>query len=256
MIRRIYNAYLWHRSEYFTLSFPKSGKTWIKNTLADYYSHYYATHGQITFSPLVRIGKKRQVPRIIFTHAMPRSASFKQTREMMENLAKKSVILHVRDPRNVALTYYFQVIKRANIAEAAELSFPEFLRHPVMGIDRIIRFMNAGYGLRHTYKKFMLTRYEDYLANTQPEIERTLNFLDTPIDSKILAGSLKNISDTTRLIENEQLPGLGPQLNSYTEDSAVEQKWDLPSYMNYIGNSDIKYLDKCMKQLNPDFGYS
>lgn len=257
MIRQLISNYQLRHSDYIFLSFPKSGRTWIRSILKQYLSVYYDISAPDSSNPFRRIGKRRRIPLILFTHAYPRSRDFRRTAQVIDKLYGRPVILQVRDPRAVVFAYYFQVNKRTNVQEAKSLNFQEFVHHPVMGIDRIIRFMNTVYDTRCKFSKFSMTRHEDNLTDTFGELTRLLRFLEIPVDTQILERVIRQTPDTTRAIESGKLPQLetssrdtppGPRPTSGQNDKANE-------YTDYLETEDLEYLERCMQTLNPVFGY-
>ena len=50
------------------------------------------------------------------------------------------VLLMVRDPRDVVISGYFQVVRRLHLQTADSMSISDFIRNPRYGIEKSVRF--------------------------------------------------------------------------------------------------------------------
>jgi hypothetical protein len=89
---------------------------------------------------------------------------------------KKMVFLH-RDPRDMVVSAYFQVTKRAHLFDG---SMSEFIRSPQFGIERIARFNSAWLRYAAGNSRIHVVSYEQLHANPAGELQSICRFFDRP----------------------------------------------------------------------------
>lgn len=219
------------RDPFWGVSFPKSGRTWTKTLVERYYAERYDLPAFTfeEFAPWVRTGAWRRVPRLVFIHPHCEEPDPALTERFMTTLAPRRVLFIHRDPRDVVLTYYFRLRKRMGHAEALQLDFPTFLRHPALGLPRIVDFSNAWAAADGRFRDYLRVRFEDVRDEPAPQLERLLRFLGEEPDPAIVARVVAATADsTTRAVED---PGLGPAA------------------------ADLEYMRGEMARLDPVLGY-
>jgi hypothetical protein len=163
----------WERAHTCVVSFPKSGRTWLHVMLAR-----LARDPQAPFV--------LDVPGVLFTHddsdkpAQPLRADF-------ERYAARKVVLLVRDPRDVLVSYFAHRTRRDR-TYAGTLS--AFVREPGYGAERIVAFLAAWWAHRTVPRGFLLVRYEDLHADPRKELERLARFVGLPHGDAELEGAV------------------------------------------------------------------
>jgi len=270
LIRRLGSFYLHKTSTYYFLSFPKSGRTWIKSFLANYYSNYLRIPLFYNFCPIVRLGKRKNIPGIIFMHPSHRDVSNEEQAKFTAKLVNKKIILLIRDPERVVFTYYHRLLKRMRDTEVATMNMQQFIRDPSLGISQIVSFMNYWYEARGTFKDFILVRYEDCVNDPEKEFERILNYLETPVVKKELELALVQSVDTTRKIEQNKFIDDGSlqsdiskgsqyfesNYNQNGSDELCERyNGNEVEYKNIFTEEDISYMKTKLSKLPPEMRY-
>lgn len=162
------------------LSYPNSGRTWVRYFLSKYFEKKYSVEISIEFVPK---WNPKEVPSIDFTH------NFFDYFQHYNNdpyildakiLDKKPIITMTRDPRDAAISFYNDKSHREKIYDG---SLNDFLFSDVYGIDRQSKFVLAllDFYKNHTDKKMLLT-YENLSVNTKNEFYKLINFIDSPVD--------------------------------------------------------------------------
>jgi hypothetical protein len=159
----------------FLVSYPRSGNTWTRFLIANLvYSEQNVSFANIeklipdTSSQSNRALKRVPRPRIIKTH------------EYFDHRYPRTIYI-VRDPRDVALSYYYFQRKYRQIADSYPLD--RYVDDFVCG-----RLISAGWGTwaenvaswiftRGRNKDFLLLRYEDMIRDTVAELTRIALFL-------------------------------------------------------------------------------
>jgi hypothetical protein len=156
------------------VAYPKSGNTWLRFLVGNLvhpqnpvsFANLEATVPSIYQNPDHRL---RQVPRprILKSH----EAFFSRHRK---------VIYVVRDPRDVAVSYYHYLIKFRELPEGYPIAeyVPRFMREDFDAKfgpwdDHVLSWIR----MRQGHPDFILLRYEDLLANPTLELARVADFV-------------------------------------------------------------------------------
>jgi hypothetical protein len=157
-------AHRYKEADAIVVTLGKSGRTWLRVFLYAYFGA--VDKREFTLKADQLAGSK--VPKLVFTHDLwsyTTARKFKDRlrgRHMIPRLESrtKSIILMIRDPRDVIVSLFFQVTKRSHQYQYKGV-LSEMIRHPKFGIDSIVDVMNtwmAEWGGRENLK---LLRYED-----------------------------------------------------------------------------------------------
>jgi len=170
------------------VSFGKSGRTWLRVMISRFYQvrHDIAKKHMINFDNLHR--KNSNIPRIFFTHD-------NYIKDYTKNFASKAdfynkkVVLLVRDPRDVAVSQFFQwkyrmrpAKKKINIYPLRDEDVPvfDFVMNSDVGLPKIIDFLNLWATETPRLKHLLVVRYEDMRANAEAQLKRIVDFIGTP----------------------------------------------------------------------------
>ena len=267
LANKVRNLCLRALTPYYFITFPKSGRTWVKSFLANYYACWLDLPLFYDFAPLWRGGRRVCVPRIIFTHAEHRNEPLEKINQFMNRVSGKRVVLLVRDPRCTVFTYYFRLVKRMQDGYVASMTLQEFIRDPELGLPRIVRFMNDWYNNRENFTAFIMLRYEDCVEQPHIQYARLLQFLATELDETCIKQALNCSVDTTRKIEEGGLirdAGLDRDIARGTQyfeatgsisSSVTRYSGDDVAYMTAFSAEDIEFMDTEIKKLDPAFRY-
>ncbi|HEY6769029.1 MAG TPA: sulfotransferase domain-containing protein [Candidatus Sulfotelmatobacter sp.] len=174
----------------FLVSYPRSGNTWTRFLIGNLLNQ----RDPVTFSNI-----ESRIPEIYFNpdHAMRRLVRprlIKSHECFQPNYPR--VIYVVRDPRDVAVSFYHHNVKAGNIPDD----------YPIQ--DFVPRFINAEFDakwgswsdhvrswvlLRHGSPEFILLRYEDMKKEPMPELKRLVAFLR--------AFSFTSVDDSSQALE-------------------------------------------------------
>jgi hypothetical protein len=119
----------------------------------------------------------------------------------------RRVVFIVRDPRDVAVSYYHFVRKAEMLP--ADASMDEFMAKFMDG--KIDPYGNWGenvgswLGARRGTENFLVVRYEDLLKNTEAELARIADMLGLEADERLLHHAVENSrADRMRQLEQAQ----------------------------------------------------
>jgi hypothetical protein len=248
------------RTDCYVVSYPKAGRTWLRVLLGKLFALHCELAESDIFDPaqVVKMTKGR-VPLVCFDHdgiADPLVAG-RTHAHSYERYCKKKVVLLVRDPRDVLVSYYYHRTKRLN--ETFEMG--DFLRDKNWGIDRMIPFMNDWYAHRDVPAEFLLLRYEDMHADIEAELERLLSFLGMgDVAQSVMREAADYASfDSMRSLSTKSLQGvsiLRPK-NPDDPESFKVRKGAVGGYCDDLSQSDIEFLgSEIDNHLDSAFGYS
>ena len=163
------------------LSFPKSGRTWVRYFLGKYIEKRYGADFSLDFVPDQGWDEKRHalaVPKIDFSHNF--FDFFQETGERprlidTDIIAHKRLVLLVRDPRDVAVSYYHH---KRDLEKVFTGSLDDFVRSAIYGIERQSRFVLMMLDMfdRHRGPKHFLT-YEDLHGDARKTFRDCLDFI-------------------------------------------------------------------------------
>ena len=166
------------------VSFPKSGRTWLRTML----TRFYQTRFGIDRMELVGFYNFHKhhpdMPRIFFTHDNY-IKNYTGNRDDKSDFYDRKVVLLVRDPRDVAVSSYFQRTFRGNPLkdglrdiEVGE-NGPSMFEFVTFRVPNIVAFLNAWTRELPKIPDILVVRYEDLRAEPAEALQRVLAFLGT-----------------------------------------------------------------------------
>ncbi|MBL8893464.1 MAG: sulfotransferase domain-containing protein [Rhizobiales bacterium] len=145
---------LWHRTR--IVSYPSSGRTWLRVMLAE-------------------LGAR---PR--FTHANSRFRSGATPDTVASDISEhyhRRVLFLLRDPKDTLASNYNHVTR----GHGWKGDFKTFIHMPRYGLERMLTFHTAWLEARHKFKRgFRVETYEDLRADTASTLQRIVDFLGVP----------------------------------------------------------------------------
>jgi alcohol sulfotransferase len=196
------------------LSLGKSGRTWLRTMISHLYHQRHGIPEQslIGFDNFHRLDPT--IPRILFTHDLPRDP-WNWRSDGKEPFLGKRVLLLVRDPRDVAVSMYFHHAKRTAPARRAQRGLPEnmardlpvadFMLRPDRGrLEQYVRVLNRwAERMRALPDPTLVARYEDLHAMPGRELARVAAFLgggftDEQVRCAVAFASLESLREKER----------------------------------------------------------
>lgn len=237
-----------YKDDIFLVSYPKSGNTWVRFILAN-----YLTNNNCDF-----INSHLIIPDIHFNPEELRNITIRPRFIKSHNnytSRYKRVIYIVRDGRDVAVSYYFHLIKYYQINP--DTSFKDYLQE-----------FNAGhlnnYGswsshvkswTRNKAKDFLLIKYEDLKSNTYREVSKILDFsgleiVPIKLQESIRASSFENM----KIMENLQ-NNFTELLSNSNQNISFVRKGLVGDWKNMFQEEDTKLFKKNHADVLKSFNY-
>jgi len=246
-----------HEADAFLLSFPKTGRTWLRVMIG----HLLATHfGQPEIAARSlepRIEGGAGVPRIVVRHdGNPHKATPDEICPHREEYRGCRVMLLVRDPRDAIVSNYFQVTRRDHWFEG---DLAEYLRWPRGSLDSMLRYYEVWARHRDTPAALLLLRYEDLRRDTTAGLRRIADFLglrgvtDATLTQAVDAASFESMQqrEAARIADGSPL---APRQTDDPESFKV-RKGKVGGYRDYFTSGQIAWLDARVAAMDEWFGY-
>lgn len=245
------------------ISFPKSGRTWVRVMLSRLYQlrHALPEDTLLEFNNLQKINA--EIPRILFTHDGDSMKRPHQLHIDKRKYTEKKVVLLVRNPIDVVVSRYFHLRHRSRDRRRrayGRMPIEEFVWAPLGCLPTIVAFMNDWDGARCVVPDLLILRYEDFRA----EPERTLGKLACFLEVDSSANDIKDAVEFAALenLRQREAAGffptarLGPRQAGNPESFKV-RKGKVGGYRDYFSPEHAARLEVFVRtQLAPGFGYS
>lgn len=260
---RFLHAVLPIRPSTLVVSYPKSGRTWLRVMLGYLYcdalglpidqTSVFKIFFQLDNTPLPRIG---------FTHAgtgtykhqIIASVPFTALNNKIPfEFACNKVIFLVRDPKDILVSLYFHTVYRDQIY-AGDIS--DFVHDERFGIEKILRFYHIWHNFKWVPLDFMVISYEEMHQDVISVLHRIIDFVEFPgiTDRQILAaaqfGKFENMQKLER--QSDSYHPLGTESPENPESFKV-RKGKIGGYTEYLDKQDIQSIDDIMHKTGMPF---
>jgi hypothetical protein len=239
----VFNA-LAGKKLYYIVSHPKSGRTWLKVVLGKAVSLHYGLDDTIFFKPYYF---SRKIPQFRFVHG-----NFKMLLDDQDisSLSKKHIIHLVRDPRDVVVSYYFHITKRAkDIDFSGDLH--DFIYSEEFGVRRIIQYLNMMRRVEENAGSFLEIRYEDLKNDFSNTFKTILDYTGLPLSEKIITesqnwGSIDNMKKLERA-DYFNSSVLKPK-NADDPSTYKVRSGKIGGYREIVNGADQAYIDEIISR--------
>jgi len=252
------------------VSFGKSGRTWLRVMLSRFYKtkHGLASDQLLGFDNLHK--QNPAIPKLFFTHDNYLKDYTGHADSKIDYYGHK-VILLARDPRDVAVSQFFQWKFRMRPAKkklnrypphGADISLFEFVMNEDAGLPKIIAFLNLWAREMDKIDDFLLVRYEDMRADTAGQLKRITDFLGTPGTEAEIRDAVDYASvENMRKLEQERkfwLSGnrLVPK-DRNNPDSYKVRRAKVGGWRDYFDDDQVERINALVEdRLDPVYGYT
>ena len=239
----------------FLASYPKSGRTWFRFILANYFNAAaglgldLSLHNmfgvvpnfdldRVRGIPAFRGAGHRRAPQVLVTHLPYRRLLYRN----------RPVVFMVRDPRDVMVSAYFHASRHKH-RFTGEL--PEFLRDSRQGLPNLIAYLN-GWAAGLTRHRHHIVTYERLTVEPEVVAAETLTFLGVPVDGALVRGAVVASSfEAMRALELDA----GIPAHDYDRsdgESLRMRRGKAGGFADYMRQDDIVWLHTtCAASLSP-----
>ncbi len=191
---------------YLLLEYPKCGRTWLRFMINQ-------AETRVSSVPLINTlhgvnYPEHHLPRVRYVHGFRIGTPLteRSTGLITRPIGLKGIILMVRQPEQVMVSYYYQSVYRQQDAFSGTIS--QFVRDQNYGINAYVTYLEF-YLKRLEDKKYLVVKYEELKKNTRSILNNTLNFIDINIDDAEI-DEIVEASSFLRMQSFEQAGYLNP----------------------------------------------
>lgn len=255
------------------VSWGKSGRTWLRVMVSRVYQLAFGLSDNrlLSFDNLHRLNPR--VPRVLFTHGNYLRDYTGHGYDTKVDYHGKRIVLLVRDPRDVAVSQFFQWKfrmqrrkKRLNDypPHGAEVSIYDFVMDDKVGVPQIIRYFNGWLRGIPDMSDVLLVRYEDMRRDPGVVLAEVLEFTGTPTSPEHIAGAVEFAAyDNMKKMEENQ--SFSPWRYGWrmrpgdrdNPDSFKVRRGKVGGYRDYFSDAQLETLDAMVdRDLLPQIGYT
>ena len=231
----------------YMVAFHKAGRTWMKVLLAklvellgfDTKRVEFLQHSHSAYDPALNIARTSE--------------------NLSIDKSGLRITLLFRDPRDIVVSYYFELTKRIGKFKG---TMSEFIRDNTYGISSIVNYYNNWYENRFNVKQFTILRYEDLRKDAEKELNNLLSFLnmENQVSAEMLKSAIKyssfanmrKMESSGKTILNDNSLDLNKRGDRSDTESFKTRKGKVGGYVEYFNDEDIKYVDEQLKNLHRD----
>jgi Sulfotransferase domain len=258
------------KADIVVVSFGKSGRTWLRVML----SHLFRVMYKLPENTIMGFDNfhnfNKAVPKVFFTHDNY-IKDFTGDFDTKKPFYHKPVVLLARDPRDVAVSQFFQWKFRTKSTKITINNYPprdrdislyDFVMADTGGSMQVIAdYLNLWAKEAPKVENFHLLRYEDLRSKPHEELRHLLEFMqvdatDAHVDAAVDYSSYENMKKMEskqqfRLAGGRMMPG-----DKDNPDSYKVRRAKVGGYRDYFSDEEVAAIDaKLAAILDPMFNY-
>lgn len=245
-------------TEVFVLSFPKSGRTWLTVLVGKALCLHYGYPDEhipqtLQFTKLIKRERDQRIKVTGFGHdrsSLDYRLDYRAMFVDKSEFAGKDVILLVRDPRDVVVSYYFQATRRNGVFDG-DLS--EFVRDETLGVRKVLAFNKNWYENRDVPRRFELFTYERMHEDPAGVLRTTLDVMGVEGVSEEVIAQAVGYASFDNMKQLEQRDALGAEALRPADpddpDSFKVRKGEVGGYREYLSEGDIAFIDQVVREM-------
>ena len=251
------------------VSYPKSGRTWLRVMLSRYFQLRYGIPDRFVLGFDNFHAMDGRIPKIFFTHDNY-LRDYTGEGETRASFRDKRMVLLVRSPQDVVTSSYFQWKYRTRADKkvlnqlpphGADISMYDFAMTSSIGLPHIVGFLNEWSRARSGIREILVVRYEELRANPEREFGRITEFVDHPADRSLVGEAVEFASVSKSRSREAQTPdsSTGAKLKPgerSNPDSYKVRRAKVGGYRDEFETEDLQRIDDYVRShLEPGFGY-
>ena len=257
------------RSDWVLMSWGKSGRTWLRVML----SRAYQLKGNLDASQLLDFDNLKrldpQLPAVFFTHNNY-LRDYTGNAESKQHFQGKRIVLLVRDPRDVAVSQFFQWQYRMRPNKkfindypphGADIDVWQFVLDKEAGVSRIVDYFNGWAKAIPELRDVLIVRYEDMRKDPASVLAKILEFTGTSVTAAQVQEAVEFAAydNMKKMEENKFFKGSGARVKPGDKDNPQSfkvRKAKVGGYRDYFTDEQCAQLEKMLDKLDPVFGYT
>jgi len=230
----------------FIVSYPKTGRTWLRVMLGKALIERYSLSEERLLDTY-KASRAAGIGPVMFSHGGPRYLfDFRPYDKLTfdADLYRGKKVVHlVRDVRDTLVSYYFQLAKREMLFEG-EMS--AFLRDARFGAPKIIAYYTQWFRNRNVPRAFLAVSYEQMRAEPVETLTRVLTFLGVA-DAARVAPAAVEYASFENMKKMETGGGFKRKMmqpgDAQDKESYKVRKGKVGGFREYLSDADIAYVD-------------
>jgi hypothetical protein len=240
-------------AEGFIVSYPKTGRTWLRVMLGKAISLKYHLDEKFVLDTL-RMTKQAGMSPSVFSHDGPfllqNNVPYHELKFNRGLYGNKKVIFLVRDIRDTLVSSYFQQSKRTKVEK---FNLGDFIRDERFGARKIVTFYNLWFTHREVPKDFLLIRYEEMHSKPTEVLRSVMAFLNSGeveqvvLDAAVSYGSfnhMRNMEEKNAFGDSMLRPG-----TENDNDSYKVRRGKIGGFVDYFTKEDLGYVDEVVLKM-------
>jgi alcohol sulfotransferase len=258
------------RADIVVVSFGKSGRTWLRVMISHLFRVMYGLpeNAVLGFDNFHNMNKS--VPKTFFTHDNY-IKDFTGDLHSKAPFYNKRVVLLARDPRDVAVSQFFQWkfrIKPTKVAinnyppQGSDISLFDFVMGDNGGgMGAVTDYLNLWAQEASKVKNFHLLRYEDLRARPREELRALLDFMrvhatDAQVNAAVDYSSYENMKKMEGAQQFRLAGGRMMPRDKDNPDSYKVRRAKVGGYRDYFTDEEVAAIDRRLAEtLDPLFNY-
>ena len=259
------------RSDVVLLSYAKSGRTWLRVMISRFYQRRHGLDEGLLleFDNLKRLNPA--IPAMFFTHGNY-IADYTGSNDWQRYFHDKKIVWLVRDPRDVAVSQYFQWKHRMKSwkkplndypAHGSNIQLFDFVMREDSGLPKIIAFMNSWQAERARMPNLLAVRYEDLRARPQETLAEILVFIGTPGNAEEVEEAVSFAAyDNMKKLEEQKAfsassGGRVVARDPDNPDSFKVRRAKVGGFRDYFDEQQVAAVEAMLSErLAPELGYT
>ena len=242
--RPVMHAWKFSTTKYIVVSYPKSGRTWLRAALTFYFAERYGLENP----PLLEYANlhylDRRIPKIYFTHDDDPNVRPNELMRDKSRYRSKHVLYLARDPRDVCVSMYFHRKKRD-----LDLDIPifEFANGAGGGLRTTIEFMNIWAEALADIPASLVISYESLHAEPEETLTEVLRFVgEEPDPEAVRKAILRSQFDRLQSMEQkgEFKSGRLTAADKEDKDSFKVRRGKVGGYRDYFDEQQQQVLNE------------
>jgi hypothetical protein len=253
------------------VSYGKSGRTWLRLMLSRFYQRRHLLSESSFFEYDNFNRQATEIPTLFFTHGNYLRDYSGHFEDVAADFRDRPVLLLVRDPRDIAVSQYFQWAHRMKPhkkwlnhypLEGNALTIWQFVAEHEAGLDRAIGFLDVWAQAAKDLRSIEVVRYEDMRVEPAIALERVLRFLGADPQPEEVQDAVEyaRFENMRKLEDGAKVEASGQRLlpgKRGVDDSYKVRRAKVGGWRDYFDDGEIAELDaRVTAGLRPGFGYS
>ena len=257
------------RADWVLMSWGKSGRTWLRVML----SRAYQVKAGLPANELLDFDNFRMqddsLPAVFFTHNNY-LRNYTGNWESKSHFAGKKIVLLVRDPRDVAVSQYYQWLHRMRPNKkfindypphGADISTWDFVLDKDAGVPRIVDYFNGWARAMAEHGEILVIRYEDMRSDPNSVLEQIFEFTAADISAEQVAEAVEFAAyeNMKKMEQDSFFKGSGARVKPGDRDNPESfkvRKAKVGGYRDHFDDAQCAELEQMLVSLDPVFGYA